>query len=93
MTQWLMHWPQAMANIDDKPGPRHPGPNGEPGEGEYIMDDSVTFNQTWADMEKMLETGKVKAIGVSNFSVKKYVLRRCSSLSTHDHDYLMSDVD
>ena len=68
---WLMHWPQAMANIDDKPNPRGPGSNGEPGGGHYIMDDKTTFNQTWADMEKALETGKVKAIGVSNFSVKK----------------------
>ena len=69
-----MHWPQAMADIDDKPNPRYPGPNGEPDQGEYIMNDDVTFNQTWADMEKIFETtGKVKAIGVSNFSVKKWV--------------------
>lgn len=67
-----MHWPQAMADIGDKPNPRYPGPNGEPDQGEYIMNDDVTFNQTWADMEKIFETtGKVKAIGVSNFSVKK----------------------
>ncbi|THH02936.1 hypothetical protein EW145_g6673 [Phellinidium pouzarii] len=68
---WLMHWPQAFANIDDKPYPRHPGPNGEPDEGEYITVDKPTFNETWADMEKAYESGKVKAIGVSNFSVKK----------------------
>ncbi|EJC98073.1 reductase AKOR2 [Fomitiporia mediterranea MF3/22] len=67
---WLMHWPQGMANIDDKPNPRYPGPNGEPDQGDFIMDDKTTFNQTWADMEKIYESGKVKAIGVSNFSVK-----------------------
>ncbi|KAH8114469.1 reductase AKOR2 [Phellopilus nigrolimitatus] len=67
---WLMHWPQAMANIDDKTNPRHPGPNGEPDGGEYVMADSITFNETWADMEKVYESGKAKAIGVSNFSVK-----------------------
>lgn len=66
-----MHWPQAMANVDDKPNPRHPGPADKPDEGEFIMDDETTFNQTWADMEKAYETGKAKSIGVSNFSVKK----------------------
>ena len=68
---YLMHWPQAMANVNERPVPRGPGPNGEPDGGDFIMDDKTTFNQTWANMEKALETGKVKAIGVSNFSVKK----------------------
>ena len=72
-----MHWPQAFANIDDKPNPRYPGPNGEPDQGDFIVDDTVPFNQTWADMEKVYESGgKVKAIGVSNFSVKKWVFSR-----------------
>ena len=66
-----MHWPQAFAYIDNKPNPRGAGPNGEPGEGYFILDNDTTFNETWADMEKCLATGKVKAIGVSNFSVKK----------------------
>lgn len=67
---YLMHWPQAHANIDDKPNPRHPGPNGEPDGGDFIVVDKPTFNETWADMEKLYEAGRVKAIGVSNFSVK-----------------------
>jgi glycerol 2-dehydrogenase (NADP+) len=36
--------------------------------------DKVNFNDAWADIEKILETGKVRAIGVSNFSIKTCVL-------------------
>ena len=71
--QWLMHFPFAHVNNNEKIDPRYPGPNGEPDGGDFIMDDGVTFNETWADMEKVYEAGKVKAIGVSNFSVQKCV--------------------
>ncbi|CAA7260666.1 unnamed protein product [Cyclocybe aegerita] len=39
-------------------------------DGTFRTTESVNFNQSWAEMEKLLETGKVKAIGVSNFSIK-----------------------
>ncbi|KAJ4487194.1 NADP-dependent oxidoreductase domain-containing protein [Lentinula edodes] len=57
---YLMHWPQA----------------GKPDSGEiwgdntYRPHESPTFVETWKDMEKLLEGGKVKSIGVSNFSIK-----------------------
>jgi len=53
---YLMHFPQATAEENDAQGKTQ------------LLD--VTFNETWAEMEKLLDTGKVKAIGVSNFSVK-----------------------
>ncbi|RXW14564.1 hypothetical protein EST38_g11293 [Candolleomyces aberdarensis] len=40
-------------------------------DGTVKLNESVTFSESWAEIEKLLETGKVKAIGVSNFSVKK----------------------
>ncbi|KAG8967537.1 hypothetical protein FRC03_009790 [Tulasnella sp. 419] len=51
---YLMHWPQAS---DD---------HGK----IYQPDESPTYIETWKAMEKLLETGNVKSIGVSNFSVK-----------------------
>jgi len=52
---YLVHFPQAFAD--------------EPGD-DYRVVDTPSFNETYAEMEKLLATGKVKAIGVSNFSVK-----------------------
>lgn len=51
---YLMHWPQA-----NKKGTKE-------------VDASVTFVETWKSMEALLTSrkGKVRAIGVSNFSVK-----------------------
>ncbi|KZO91474.1 Aldo/keto reductase [Calocera viscosa TUFC12733] len=51
---YLMHWPNAS---DDKGSPI---PYGK----------SPTFVETWKDMEKLLGTGKVRSLGVSNFSIK-----------------------
>ena len=39
----------------------------------YTVTNDITFKQSWAEMEKLLDTGKVRAIGVSNFSIKKSV--------------------
>ena len=81
--QYLVHWPQAieyrrksyrlisLTQVDfvsfdpaKNPLPRHP-------DGSLVMNEKVTFNDSWAEVEKLLQTGKVRAIGVSNFSVKK----------------------
>jgi len=59
---YLMHWPQAVLYDENDPMPKHP-------DGTLITTDH-SFNDTWAEMEKLLDTGKVRAIGVSNFSVE-----------------------
>lgn len=41
-------------------------------DGQLITYDTPLFNETWARMEKIYESGRAKAIGVSNFSIKKY---------------------
>ena len=38
--------------------------------GDILVTDSVTANETWAEMEKVHANGKARAIGVSNFSIK-----------------------
>jgi diketogulonate reductase-like aldo/keto reductase len=40
-------------------------------DGEWKAHDSITFHDVWAEMEKIYESGRAKAIGVSNFSIKK----------------------
>ncbi|KAH9846795.1 Aldo/keto reductase [Lenzites betulinus] len=62
---YLMHWPQAFTE-DNKPIPH---------------DQSPTFVETWKAIEGLLDTGKVRSIGVSNFSIKLLeVLLRESSV-------------
>ncbi|KAF9361405.1 hypothetical protein BGX26_003538 [Mortierella sp. AD094] len=58
---YLMHWP-----VDFKSGP-FPTPkdaNGKP------LREGVDITETWRAFEELVATGKTKAIGVSNFSIK-----------------------
>ncbi|KAI9001404.1 Aldo/keto reductase [Trametes punicea] len=60
---YLMHWPQTSIWVEGVTEP-------EDEYGDLITTDEWTLNQTWAKMEKLYESGRAKAIGVSNFSVK-----------------------
>lgn len=39
--------------------------------GNLKLNNDYKFTQTWAALEKIYESGRAKAIGVSNFSIKK----------------------
>jgi diketogulonate reductase-like aldo/keto reductase len=58
---YLMHWPCAF-KPGDKIFPTDP-------KTKQVIFDDVDFCDTWRAMEALLETGKVKAIGVSNFTI------------------------
>lgn len=61
---YLMHWPVPMnGNGSDPMFPLTP-------DGKRDLDFEWSHVDTWKNMEKLLKTGKVKAIGVSNYSVK-----------------------
>lgn len=61
---YLMHWPVAM-NPD---GNDEKFPKKKDGSRDLILERKPV--DTYKDMEELLQTGKVKAIGVSNFSKK-----------------------
>lgn len=55
---YLMHWPSAFK----------PGPELMPKKDGKMVTADIDYVDTYKAMEKLLETGKTKAIGVSNFS-------------------------
>eukprot|EP00929_Paragymnodinium_shiwhaense_P092209 TRINITY_DN5208_c0_g1_i2.p1 TRINITY_DN5208_c0_g1~~TRINITY_DN5208_c0_g1_i2.p1 ORF type:complete len:324 (-),score=96.03 TRINITY_DN5208_c0_g1_i2:196-1167(-) len=55
---YLMHWPVCLK----KGAPLPPGPD------DF---EDIPLEETWKAMEALVEKGLVKAIGVSNFSIKK----------------------
>lgn len=56
---FLMHWPSAFTPGDNK------FPKTKDGKNEAA---DISYVETWKAMEKLVKTGKTKAIGVSNFS-------------------------
>ncbi|KAL1925507.1 uncharacterized protein VTP21DRAFT_390 [Calcarisporiella thermophila] len=60
---YLMHWPVAF-----KPGDSlFPTDESK----QSVLLDDIDFTETWAAMEKLVETGKVRSIGVSNFNIPR----------------------
>ncbi|CZR60921.1 probable GCY1 Galactose-induced protein of aldo/keto reductase family [Phialocephala subalpina] len=61
-TEPMMHWPSAFKAGDNK------FPKDANGKTETA---DISYIETWKAMEKLIKTGKTKAIGVSNFSKKE----------------------
>ena len=58
----LMHWPVPLVIRGDDPLPTNP-------DGSRASDTEWSHVKTWELMEKLLATGKTRAIGVSNYSI------------------------
>ncbi|RDD36828.1 Alcohol dehydrogenase [NADP(+)] [Trichoplax sp. H2] len=84
---YLIHWPIAFANT--KEGVNFP----KTAEGKIIYAD-VDYLDTWKAMEKLVDQGLVKAIGLSNFNSKQIerVFQHCrikpAVLQIESHPYL-----
>ncbi|KAF7343205.1 Aldo/keto reductase [Mycena venus] len=63
---YLMHWPQALEYPTGYDLPSTP----EEIFGGFQVAETPTFNDTWAEFERLHASGKARAIGVSNFSIK-----------------------
>lgn len=64
---YLMHWPVALKTDGIKDGNYLTIPTTP--DGKKAVDTEWSFVKTWELMQKLLDSGKTKAIGVSNFSV------------------------
>ncbi|KAI4877614.1 hypothetical protein NFI96_027574 [Prochilodus magdalenae] len=59
---YLIHWPHAFQR-GDNPFPKN--------KGGTILYDNIDYKVTWAAMEKLVEKGLVRAIGLSNFNSRQ----------------------
>ncbi|KAK9447328.1 NADP-dependent oxidoreductase domain-containing protein [Limtongia smithiae] len=74
---YLMHWPLTL-----NPEGNHPlFPTKPDGSRDLLADDVWNYVDTWASMQKLVATGKVRSIGVANFSTV-HLERLLSSPST-----------
>jgi len=60
---FLIHWPFSVRYDPNDRMPRNAA-------GDLDVVDKPTFVEAWAEMEKIYASGRAKAIGVSNFSIK-----------------------
>ncbi|GJE84996.1 aldo/keto reductase [Phanerochaete sordida] len=87
---WLMHWPQAVLYENNDPLPKDEN-------GNLKINHEADFRKTWAAMEKIYQSGKARAIGVSNFSIKNLeILLKDAKVTPADnqielHPYLVQE--
>ncbi|KAE8149678.1 putative NAD(P)H-dependent D-xylose reductase xyl1 [Aspergillus avenaceus] len=88
---YIVHFPVALKYVD--PETRYPpGWSGESGQIEFS---NAPIQETWTAMEKLVDGGLARSIGVSNFSaqllmdVLRYARIRPATLQIEHHPYLV----
>ena len=72
---YLMHWPVAFNYIDDDTlWPKD-------AQGAPLLDNTCEIEDTWKAMETLVDEGKTRAIGVSNFNITR--LKRILAIARH----------
>ncbi|SYW78097.1 probable hexokinase [Ustilago bromivora] len=78
---YLMHWNIAFVPEDVPAGQLPRDSKKDPKTGKHLLDLETTENfvQVWKEMEKLVDEGLVKNIGISNFSIRrtKELLKSC----------------
>jgi len=57
----LVHWPIAYSEVSGELFPKDT-------QGNIVVDDEVDFMETWSALEECVRAGKIRSIGLSNFS-------------------------
>lgn len=65
---YLMHFPHAYKAGENNATVRHPSGNGKP---VIDYDLSRRYPETWQAMERLVDSGKARSIGLSNFNILK----------------------
>ncbi|KAG2052072.1 Aldo/keto reductase, partial [Suillus hirtellus] len=80
---YLVLWPHGVAYDGNESRPENPDSHGQ-----IRLDESGNFNDTWAEMKKVLARGKVKAIGLSNFFIRPKTEHRVNTTGREKELYL-----
>lgn len=87
----LQHWPICLKKVEDSDGKRVAVP--KDGKGNIIFDKDGDYLVTYKKLLKIKESGKAKAIGVSNFTIEMLeraiketgVVPVCNQVEMHPH--------
>lgn len=78
---YLMHWNIAFVPEDRPDGGLPQASKKDPATGKHLLDLETTENfvGVWKELEKLVDEGLVKSIGISNFSIRrtKELLKSC----------------
>lgn len=67
---YLIHWPQAFKYVPIDPTVRgYEDEQIDESDGGRLIDPTVSIHETWEALEALVDEGKVRSIGVSNFPV------------------------